>query len=193
MSKPIQHEKASGQPELPPDPDGQNDDRAEWADTALNAFMRVTRTDHEDAVSDLLADLMHYCDRQGWNFEDELRRGSEHYHEETTDEDGYRSTRAILRPEIAAALERKRNSEGVTAEILHALEPFVEQTRFGKYVPEHLETAVNNLRHLISDAELCGYEDGKRPACNVRGRLLVISEHLKRAVVEIDKLSELTA
>lgn len=71
-----------------PDPEGQNDDRASWAATALGAFRKETRTDPEDAISDLLADLMHWCDRNDSNFEHELARGRRHYEEETS-EDGF--------------------------------------------------------------------------------------------------------
>ena len=38
----------------------------------------------EDAVSDLLADLMHWCDRFGQEFHEELRRALYHYAEETS-------------------------------------------------------------------------------------------------------------
>lgn len=48
---------------LPPDPDGQNDDRAKWADAAITAFRRETGSDDDTILSDLLADLMHWSDR----------------------------------------------------------------------------------------------------------------------------------
>lgn len=70
--------------QLPPDPEGQNDDRAEWADAAIAAFRAVTGTDLEDAVSDLIADLMHWCDRHDISFSEELYRGQYHYRCETT-------------------------------------------------------------------------------------------------------------
>ena len=41
------------QQQLPPDPDGQNDDRASWAETALQSFVDCTGSDQEDALSDL--------------------------------------------------------------------------------------------------------------------------------------------
>jgi hypothetical protein len=49
--------------QLPADPEGMNDDRAKWAMKPLFAFMKETGVDPEDAISDLVADLMHYCDR----------------------------------------------------------------------------------------------------------------------------------
>jgi len=70
---------------LPPDPDEINDDRAEWAGKALAAFMDCTRTWEEDAVADLIADLMHWCDRNGQDFARELARGQGMYREETLD------------------------------------------------------------------------------------------------------------
>ena len=52
---------------LPPDPDGKNNDRAAWAKVALDAFMKETGTDLEDALCDLLCDLMHLSDREPLN------------------------------------------------------------------------------------------------------------------------------
>lgn len=73
--------------ELPPDPEGMNDERAQWAETAIKAFMRETGTDPDDAVADLIADLMHLCDRDWANygkFGAQLARAKRHYKEETT-------------------------------------------------------------------------------------------------------------
>lgn len=68
---------------IPPDPEGMNDERSEWAAAALVAFRKRTGTDQGDAVADLLADLMHYCDRHGMDFSHELARAEQHYGEET--------------------------------------------------------------------------------------------------------------
>ena len=68
---------------LPPDPEGQNDDRAEWAAASLRHFQCTTGTEYEDAPSDLIGDLMHWCDRNGMDFERELNRARRHYQEET--------------------------------------------------------------------------------------------------------------
>lgn len=68
---------------LPPDPEGQNDARAEWAASALRHFQCTTNADFEDALSDLLADFMHWCDRNDQVFDTELRRARGHYEEET--------------------------------------------------------------------------------------------------------------
>lgn len=73
---------------LPPDPEGQNDQRAGWADDALSKFMSDTRMnkateDVLDALPDLLANFMHWCDRNNQNFNDALRRARAHYKEET--------------------------------------------------------------------------------------------------------------
>ena len=72
---------------LPPDPEGQNDERAAWAKVALDAFMQETATDLDDAVTDLLCDLMHWCDRNNQDFESALNRAQNHYHEETLTEE----------------------------------------------------------------------------------------------------------
>lgn len=68
---------------LPPDPDGKNDERAEWAAAALRHFQCTTGTDFEDALSDLLCDLMHWCDRNNFDFEAALCRAQGHYTAET--------------------------------------------------------------------------------------------------------------
>ncbi len=53
---------------LPPDPENMNGDRAEWA-AALRAFEAVTGADYEEALGDLLCDLMHWSDRNNFDFE----------------------------------------------------------------------------------------------------------------------------
>jgi hypothetical protein len=68
---------------LPPDPEGMNDDRARWAGVALAAFRSETGADREDAVGDLLGDLMHWCDRAGFDFGLALDRARMHYEAET--------------------------------------------------------------------------------------------------------------
>lgn len=68
---------------LPPDPDGLNHSRAEWAAAALDAFDEAVGGDREDSISDLLCDLMHYCDRTSCDFDNELQRARGHYQEET--------------------------------------------------------------------------------------------------------------
>jgi hypothetical protein len=45
------------------DPDGINISRATWALDALRRFQQVTGSDDCDAISDLLCDLRHLCDR----------------------------------------------------------------------------------------------------------------------------------
>ena len=71
---------------LPPDPDAMNVSRAGWAGAALSTFMRETGTDEEDALGDLLADFMHWCDRNNYDFEAALYRAQGHYEAETTGE-----------------------------------------------------------------------------------------------------------
>jgi hypothetical protein len=77
---------------LPPDPQNKNDDRAAWAGKALAAFMQTgtiheTGTDDEEAaLADLLADLMHWCDRNNHHFNLALVRARFHYNAETLGE-----------------------------------------------------------------------------------------------------------
>jgi hypothetical protein len=80
---------------LPPDPEGQNNARAQWAETAIRQFQICTGSDWDDAIADLLADLMHLCDRTtredgatALDFADELERARQHYEAETTAQEG---------------------------------------------------------------------------------------------------------
>jgi hypothetical protein len=96
---------------LPPDPDDQNDQRAEWARWAVRAFAsqtgQLTRPgggrisqaqedliadqlaragkveDLDEAVGDLLCDLMHLADREGLDFTLLVERAMGNYAEET--------------------------------------------------------------------------------------------------------------
>jgi len=68
---------------LPPDPEGMNGDRAEWAAAALRHFQCITGTDYEDSLGDLLGDLMHWADRNNFDFDAALARAQGHYAAET--------------------------------------------------------------------------------------------------------------
>jgi hypothetical protein len=69
---------------LPADPVWDNDERAANAYLALEAFQDLTGTDPGDAVSDLLCDLMHWCDRNSdEGFDGALTRARAYYAEET--------------------------------------------------------------------------------------------------------------
>ena len=79
----MTHDQSQRTRPLPPDPEKLNANRARWAAIVLAEFQRQTGSDPQDAVSDLLADLMHWCDRSGQEFHDELCRALHHYEEET--------------------------------------------------------------------------------------------------------------
>ena len=57
----------------------QYEKRGRFAQPALLAFRLATHADIDDAVSDLLADLMHWCDKHKHDFESELARARDHY------------------------------------------------------------------------------------------------------------------
>lgn len=74
---------------VPPDPEGKNEDRAEWAQDALEAFAAATHMDtagedDQTIMTDLLCNLRHYADRNGIDFRQCLRIANVHYQEETT-------------------------------------------------------------------------------------------------------------
>ena len=96
---------------LPPDPDGQNDDRAKWAKAAVLAFMAETGTDEADALPDMLADLMHWADREGYDFGDQLHRARRHYIAETAPEPGWND--APTPPQVVIVIEG-----GIVQEVL---------------------------------------------------------------------------
>lgn len=69
---------------LPPDPDSMNAMRAAWAHSALSAFVKACSTEWEDALADLLCDLIHLADRdEQLDFEQALERARSHYEAET--------------------------------------------------------------------------------------------------------------
>jgi hypothetical protein len=68
---------------LPPDPEKMNGERTEWAAAALRRFQRATGCDYEDSLGDLLSDLMHWSDRNNFDFEAALCRARGHYEAET--------------------------------------------------------------------------------------------------------------
>jgi hypothetical protein len=65
-----------------------NCDRAEWAEAAILKFMDETGVDGDrEAVSDLIADLGHYCDRHQLEFLPLVQRGIGHWQIEQRDPD----------------------------------------------------------------------------------------------------------
>ena len=72
--------------QLPPDPENMNDKRTAWAANALATFVHETGTDEEDSLGDLLADLMHWSDRNNYDFEAALDRARGDYEAETIGE-----------------------------------------------------------------------------------------------------------
>lgn len=60
----------------------ENGVRALRAETALTNYQDETGADLEDAVCDLLADIMQWCDCSGHDFETGLRRARMHHDHE---------------------------------------------------------------------------------------------------------------
>lgn len=65
------------------DPDGKNEERADVAAKALKWLQAVTGADDEDALCDMLCNLRHCADRDGFDFCHELSRAMLHYRAET--------------------------------------------------------------------------------------------------------------
>lgn len=76
---------------LPPDPENMNDERAEWAASAVDAFADITNMrnageDDETILTDLLADLRHWADREGIDWKAVVTTAEMHYDAETSDD-----------------------------------------------------------------------------------------------------------
>jgi hypothetical protein len=67
----------------PGDEDGENQNRDERAYRTLLVYQQYSGSDKEDALCDLLGDLLHYANRNGEDFAYELRRACDHFAAET--------------------------------------------------------------------------------------------------------------
>lgn len=65
------------------DSESRNEDRANWAEYAVVAFQSVTGIDDLNALIDLLADLMHWADRNDRDFDAAYAMACKHYQAET--------------------------------------------------------------------------------------------------------------
>ncbi len=152
----------STQQQLPPDPEGMNGDRAKWAAVALATFMAETGTDDEDALGDLLADLMHWSDRNNYDFDDALDRARCHYEAETggqeAGDDEYQ--RSVT---IDFECERERKA---SAEMLIAIRAFIEADKMAE---ECREWKWENLHHALALARAAIAAAGEEVA-NAPGR-----------------------
>ena len=57
------------------EPPTNNDDRANWAKKALEAFVAETKSNDDEAICDLICDLCHLAARTKKDALDEVRRG----------------------------------------------------------------------------------------------------------------------
>lgn len=118
---------ATAYADIPPDSDGMNDDRSEWAGRAVCAFerdrsgfavravdafaeatnMRSAGEDDASIITDLLADLMHWADRQYVSFGAAFAKAKEEY--------------AVDNPEMSGNADGE-DSATVLADLLRNLE-----------------------------------------------------------------------
>src|SRR5580765_3673833 len=74
-------------PQLPPDPDGMNDDRAAWADECIYLMSELTGCEPgQEALGDLMCNLFHWGDRNGITPDEMVNlfmNRKQMYHEET--------------------------------------------------------------------------------------------------------------
>jgi len=80
-----------------------NESRATWAETAITQFRADTGTDKEDAICDLVGDLMHLADRYGQDPLREIQRGIQHFLAEKEDGDDDDGLGALFRAHITTS------------------------------------------------------------------------------------------
>lgn len=80
----LSKKSGAGAPSMiPPDAEGMNAGRAQWARAALDGFKSCTnQTEDLEALSDLIADLGHLSDRLGESGADAIERGLRAYRQE---------------------------------------------------------------------------------------------------------------
>jgi hypothetical protein len=72
--------------ELPPDPDGKNDKRAEWAGMCILLMHMLSGADNGvESLGVLVTYMFHWCDRSGYDMDKVFRRSRDMYRQETTD------------------------------------------------------------------------------------------------------------
>lgn len=69
---------------LPPDPEGENEQRSDRGVEMMAAYLAGGGADVQDALSDMLSDLMHMCDRHPkfGDFKEQYDRAATFYQEE---------------------------------------------------------------------------------------------------------------
>jgi hypothetical protein len=70
--------------QLPPDPDRLNQARARWAAEPITKARLGAEPDSIEAVGGLLANIAHWCDRNGVNMQAAIQRAGLHYQCETS-------------------------------------------------------------------------------------------------------------
>jgi hypothetical protein len=150
------------QKKLPPDAENLNADRAEWAAAALRHFQSTTGTDSAAALADLLDDLMHWCDRNGASFDDELSRARMHYEAETTPEDTTTEAAAADPPAAVPSEIESEPAGPVTAKTYRA-EFFTPADyafrNFDADTPEHALQLARQFYDEDGDLDFRSYEN----------------------------------
>ncbi len=132
------------QKQLPADPDVMNDDRADWAAAAIDAFIDATGADREDALSDLLSDLMHLCDRVDdlGNFKEQLERARGHYEAETASGLSWEAYQAYLNDPAS-------RPEGMSDQDWNSYCPSFDEWKRGKWHPPAATIAIGTEEEAV--------------------------------------------
>lgn len=135
---------------VPPDPDGENDNRAEWAERGLMAFARATGCDREDMVHDMLADIRHWCDRNNMDWDIALTRAMSAYDGETLGDEPPAAPTPPVLPVGVHALSAKLEALTKTLQCLRF-------TRDSLEIANSLASPVESIvmLHALSDLAQC--------------------------------------
>lgn len=139
---------------LPPDPDEMNNDRATFAKRALESFAHITGTDWEDALADLLCDLMHLVDRDDAfdSFDAALDTAKQHYQAETTEEQTF-----SVESEDGSAFEGK-TLEAIKKQIVDKFYSSCEDERLGTPKIASITRFADNEEFEAAPEEIAAFE-----------------------------------
>lgn len=86
-----------------------NLNRAESAQAALSHFQSTTGTEHDNALPDLLCDLLHWSNRENVNFDKALDTARMHYEAERAEQDANDQQETLSQPvqDLIDALEHQ--------------------------------------------------------------------------------------
>jgi hypothetical protein len=156
---------------LPADPDELNDDRAEWAGEAIDAFAAAVyaeRNTEDDTtiLADLLANLRHWADRNAVDFDTAMVRALCHYADETMPEVPMPVGFILPEPDVALTQLRDALSVASTSGLLDMLAVDLH--------PDTINQFCDAVKDMDIDRDMAPAQDEPHPVANI------IAAHIKR-------------